>query len=383
MLERSPLLRFRKISTKFEKATIYTWPNTVPNYDTTANGIMPLETKTDRRSSPLVRWPKDTVTADRGSVSRRSSGAMRKLRSQVVNGYMLAGLQPSLGSKKPKGAPNKPEVVLPLRNKNVRAGQQTTLTCRIPSEPRGSVSWYKNGESLNGEERVELLASKHGAYKLVIHDTQGDDGGVYEAVVENDAGRAQTGCEMTVLDDGLQNAPYFMQFIDDQIAAVGSEVVLKCKVSGTTGADIVWMKDGQNLKTTRHLKLGFLQSGLCMLTIHSCIVGDSGKYSCLASNVVGKDSSEAMLMVVQSAAEAVLGAVAKSTEKKREMGGKRGPIASLEKRTAPKFVKTPRDKVDLVLGQSICLICQAVANPSPEYMWKKDGVQVKIRNSLG
>lgn len=92
-----------------------------------------------------------------------------------------------------------PEVVLPLRNQTASAGGLVKLTCRIPATPRGRVNWYKDGEIIRAEGRFELLASKHGAYRLVIHGSQVTDSGKYSIVVQNKSGSAQSQCDLIVI----------------------------------------------------------------------------------------------------------------------------------------------------------------------------------------
>lgn len=92
-----------------------------------------------------------------------------------------------------------PEVVLPLRNLTVRSGQLVKLTCRMPATPRGRVNWYKDGDLIKPEGRFELLASKHGAYRLVIHQAMLSDTGRYSIVVQNKYGSAQSACDLIVM----------------------------------------------------------------------------------------------------------------------------------------------------------------------------------------
>ena len=91
-----------------------------------------------------------------------------------------------------------PEVVLPLRNQTVNGGQLVKLTCRMPATPRGRVNWYKDGDIIRPQGRFELLASKHGAYRLVIHQTMISDAGRYSIVVQNKYGSAQSECDLLV-----------------------------------------------------------------------------------------------------------------------------------------------------------------------------------------
>lgn len=92
-------------------------------------------------------------------------------------------------------------------------------------------------------------------------------------------------------------APSFDQGLVDQTVPAGSEVTLKCKVAGEPDPQVVWLKDGKKLKTTRQIKLTFADDNWCYLTIHSCESTDSGVYICTATNNVGAQSSQCKLTV--------------------------------------------------------------------------------------
>lgn len=93
-------------------------------------------------------------------------------------------------------------------------------------------------------------------------------------------------------------APSFEPGAFDKTVQAGSEAVFKCKVFGEPDPQVVWLKDGKRLKTTKHMKLTFTDDNWCHLTIHACEPGDAGLYICSASNSVGAQSTQCNLTVI-------------------------------------------------------------------------------------
>lgn len=87
------------------------------------------------------------------------------------------------------------------------------MTCRIPASPRGKVDWYKDGSIIRAEGRFELLASKHGAYRLVIHGSQVKDSGKYSIVVRNKSGTAESVCDLTVIGNQIDCGILFIRYL--------------------------------------------------------------------------------------------------------------------------------------------------------------------------
>lgn len=140
----------------------------------------------------------------------------------------------------------------------------------------------------------------------------------------------------------------------------GSEVTLRCKINGEPDPQVMWLKDGHRIKTTRHLKLSFTEDGWCYLTIHSCTLSDTGLYMCTGTNEVGVQNTQCTLVVTPADALATVEG-RKPAEKKR----------------APKFVKTPADQEEFLEGQTVELACKVIANPKAKLTWLKNQEAIK------
>lgn len=77
----------------------------------------------------------------------------------------------------------------------------------------------------------------------------------------------------------------------------GEALVLKCKVGGYPPPKALWYKDGVQLRNEAPYELTSGRAGDQKLTIPQSEEGDSGVYSCLASNPSGQDTTSCNVSV--------------------------------------------------------------------------------------
>lgn len=80
-----------------------------------------------------------------------------------------------------------PVVDVDARQKTFQQGQGISIPCRVRGYPKPSVLWSKDGVSLSGNKRVNIVANN----TLVISRAHPTDQGVYECVAWNTAGQTQ------------------------------------------------------------------------------------------------------------------------------------------------------------------------------------------------
>lgn len=90
--------------------------------------------------------------------------------------------------------------------------------------------------------------------------------------------------------------PFFDIPITHVDAVVGDSADFECHVSGTRPIKITWSKDNRELRTGGKHQISYTEN-IAHLTILKIDKGDSGKYSCHASNEVGKESCTAQLNI--------------------------------------------------------------------------------------
>lgn len=77
---------------------------------------------------------------------------------------------------------------------------------------------------------------------------------------------------------------------------IGESADFECHVSGTQPIRVTWAKDDQEIRTGKNYQISYVDN-TAHLTILRVDRGDSGIYTCYASNEVGKDSCSAELAV--------------------------------------------------------------------------------------
>ncbi|XP_059415514.1 telokin-like [Carassius carassius] len=92
-------------------------------------------------------------------------------------------------------------------------------------------------------------------------------------------------------------APSFSSVIQDVEVVEGSAARFDCKIEGYPDPEIVWYKDDQPIKETRHFQIDYEEDGHCSLVISEVCPDDDAKYTCKAVNSLGEATCTAELMV--------------------------------------------------------------------------------------
>ncbi|XP_078079800.1 myopalladin isoform X4 [Mustelus asterias] len=92
------------------------------------------------------------------------------------------------------------------------------------------------------------------------------------------------------------NPPRFTQRLMSREAAEGSRVQLECVVTGLPTPDVRWYCEGKELKNSPDIQIGS-DDNHYSLTISEAFVEDTGRYTCLASNLYGSDTTSAELYI--------------------------------------------------------------------------------------
>ncbi|XP_038678124.1 myopalladin isoform X1 [Scyliorhinus canicula] len=90
--------------------------------------------------------------------------------------------------------------------------------------------------------------------------------------------------------------PRFIQRLKSREAAEGSRVQLECVVTGLPTPDVRWYCEGKELKNSHDIEIG-CDGNNYSLTISEAFVEDTGRYTCLASNIYGSDTTSAELYI--------------------------------------------------------------------------------------
>ncbi|KAM9851146.1 myosin light chain kinase, smooth muscle [Aulostomus maculatus] len=97
--------------------------------------------------------------------------------------------------------------------------------------------------------------------------------------------------------------PSFSAVIRDVEVVEGSAARFDCKIEGYPDPEVVWYKDDQPIKETRHFQIDYDEDGNCSLVISEVSGDDDAKYTVKAVNSVGEATCTAELLVEVMAGE--------------------------------------------------------------------------------
>uniref|UniRef100_A0A7N6FCF7 Cell adhesion molecule L1-like b n=1 Tax=Anabas testudineus TaxID=64144 RepID=A0A7N6FCF7_ANATE len=175
----------------------------------------------------------------------------------------------------------KPGLLLPSgvqTEKVLLKGEDLQLECISEGFPTPTIKWMKMGD---------MLPSRTKMYKfeklLTITDIEASDQGKYMCIASNSAGEAAHYFDVIVEEPPkwLPEPP------QSQLAVTGSDVHIKCSVSGKPAPDITWRRNGELLRVLDDT-----------VVIHNATPEDSAVYQCEASNNHGSILANVNILVM-------------------------------------------------------------------------------------
>ncbi|CAL8342161.1 unnamed protein product [Arctogadus glacialis] len=160
----------------------------------------------------------------------------------------------------------------------VKSGQPLTLSCKVEDSPGLSVKWFRNG--------CEIISN----YRQLC---EAGDAGKYQYTVTNEVGEISSSCHIS-----LKEPPSFVQRLEDLTYQVGSEVSLKCMLTGSLPMEVSWVKDNCELKEDEHIKMSY-EAKTAVLNFKNTQKTHSGKYVCHVHNEAGSQKCVAVLTVTE------------------------------------------------------------------------------------
>uniref|UniRef100_A0AC11BQX3 Hemicentin 1 n=1 Tax=Ovis aries TaxID=9940 RepID=A0AC11BQX3_SHEEP len=223
----------------------------------------------------------------------------------------------------------------------------TSLVCEAYSYPPATITWFKNGTPLESNRNIRILP---GGRTLQILNAQEDDAGRYACVATNEAGEMIKHYEVKVYIPPIINKGDLLGpglSPREVKIKVNNTLTLECEAYAIPSASLSWYKDGQPLKSDDHVTIA--ASGHT-LQIKETQISDTGRYTCVASNVAGEDELDFDVNIQ----------VPPSFQKLWEIGN---------------MVDTGRrgEAKDVIINNPISLYCETNAAPAPTLTWYKDG----------
>uniref|UniRef100_A0A8C9N6V0 Palladin n=1 Tax=Serinus canaria TaxID=9135 RepID=A0A8C9N6V0_SERCA len=163
--------------------------------------------------------------------------------------------------------------------------------------------------------------------------------------------------------------PLFTQKLRSQEVAEGNKVLLECRVAGNPVPDVRWFCEGKELQNSPDIQIHSESGGLHSLIIVEAFEDDTGRYTCLASNSFGSDSTSAEIFIEG----------ASSTDSETEsliFQLKSGAMPQAQKKTTSVSLtigsSTPKSGVTTAVIQPISMPSQQVQSPT-SYLHHLDG----------
>jgi len=248
-----------------------------------------------------------------------------------------------------------PSFLTTIQDAIVKAGQLVRFDAKVTGTKPMDIYWLKNGRKISSDIRYKILEEDE-IHTLIIIETLPEDSGMYECVAINSAGegRCEAECFVEVapaaaLDMspdtamGKLSPPKIVLAIKEQNVPEGQAAVFRCRVSGNPAPQIVWAKEGQQIKPSRYFIMSQEGSDIHVLRISEAFPEDEGLYSCVVSNSKGEVQCAASLHV----------------------------IAPDSGDVPPSL--TPLDDVNVVEGSPVQFRTQFTGTPMPTVQWMREG----------
>ncbi|XP_055962583.1 hemicentin-1 [Sorex fumeus] len=223
----------------------------------------------------------------------------------------------------------------------------TSLVCEAHSHPPATISWFKDGTALESSRNLRILP---GGRTLQILNTQEDDAGRYSCVATNEAGETIKQYEVKVYIPPIINKGDLLGpglSPKEVKIRVNNTLTLECEAYAVPSAAVSWYRDGQALKSDDHVTIA---ANGHRLQIKEAQISDTGRYTCVASNVAGEDELDFDVNIQ----------VPPSFQKLWEIGN---------------MLDTGRtgEAKDVIVNNPLTLHCETSAAPPPTLTWFKDG----------
>ncbi|XP_053072708.1 palladin isoform X5 [Acinonyx jubatus] len=166
----------------------------------------------------------------------------------------------------------------------------------------------------------------------------------------------------------LPSAPRFIQKLRSQEVAEGSKVYLECRVTGNPTPQVRWFCEGKELQDTPDIQIRCEGGDLHTLVIAEAFEDDTGRYTCLATNPSGSDTTSAEVFIEG----------ASSTDSESEslaFKSKPGAMPQAQKKTTSVSLtigsSSPKTGVTTAVIQPLSIPVQQVHSPT-SYLCRPD-----------
>lgn len=194
-----------------------------------------------------------------------------------------------------------PQFTMRLRDRRVQCTYPVRLTCQALGVPFPSVSWFKDGIELIEDDRIAFLQEDQFS-TLEISRTYLEDSGQYTATAKNALGSLSCHCTL-IVDKGIRAyiSPEFFKPLDLIYTYQENEDIrIEAHVEAYPAVGITWHCNGLRLRPSRRVQATLNTDGVVTLIISQATIQDTGVYTCVASNAVGRVESTCRVNVTEN-----------------------------------------------------------------------------------
>ncbi|XP_074388825.1 roundabout homolog 1 isoform X8 [Zonotrichia albicollis] len=263
------------------------------------------EFKCEARGDPVptVRWRKDDGELPKARYEIRDDHTLkiRKVMAGDMGSYTCVA-ENMVGKAEASATltvQEPPQFVVKPRDQVAALGRTVTFQCEATGNPQPAIFWRREGsQNLLFSYQPPQSSSRFSVSQtgdLTITNVQRSDVGYYICQTLNVAGSIITKAYLEVTDVIADRPPpVIRQGPVNQTVAVDGTLVLNCVATGTLMPTILWKKDGI-LISTQDSRIKQLETGA--LQIRYAKLGDTGRYTCIASTPSGEATWSAFIEV--------------------------------------------------------------------------------------
>lgn len=222
-----------------------------------------------------------------------------------------------------------PSLLLPSgvqSEKVLLKGDTLQLECIPQGYPTPKIKWMKMGDKLPPRAKFNNFGKL-----LTISAVEERDGGKYMCTAKNSAGDA-----VHYFDVIVEEPPKWLTGPpQSQLTVIGSDVHIKCSVSGKPHPDITWRRNGELFRDDPQSNREVLDD---TVILHNAQPEDTAVYQCDASNTHGSILANVNIMVMNS---------------------------------PPRILTKDYEEYAVVLGRDVVMNCIVFSSPPPTIQWTK------------
>jgi hypothetical protein len=168
----------------------------------------------------------------------------------------------------------------------------TKLEVEVVAVPKPQIIWYKNGEEIQCDDRIQTHDAKGGVYQLIIKNSHNDDTGVYVCKVVNEVGQAECSARLEI-----EMAPQFLKKLETLHAVESCEAEWHFQLIGLPKPEIEFARNNVPIDFSQNTEyfIEEQEDNFYCLKFKNVVHKDIGNWTCTAFNTAGKVSCVAKL----------------------------------------------------------------------------------------